>query len=595
MMIDIASRMIIYAITGIFSLAIAVYVLVQIKKTVLLYGFFIVQILVFAFSVINLLGNVLNNKGGNGYFDLDLLNASIRQLGDVAVYIPGLGWLVFCIFHIGMSRIRNKIIIPLVSIPVFAPYILQLTDYCLGLSDASPAQSPVLYHTNIIFYYAIFTAAAILATKQLTNQTAAVKSKNLFVLYATAFPPIFTIFSDSVSDFLNFRLFSGFDAASVLFSAGGLLSAAVIFKYRFSSIDITALKLLVDHIKSAFAVIDTNNRIVRFNEAFEATFSQYGKLHISDRAEKLAELLASNTAGDYLDSGIVSAIGDRSVLTFRGELALVSGSGQGRRILNADIKPLAKNSSEYLGRIITFDDITEYRELLDELSSKNSSLRAMYEKLEEHTHTAEALAMERERNRLAQDMHDTIGHTMTLVIALLERCSITLDSNTLETREILGDVLRIAREGLAELRSSVSGMLLEKPDTGKSTDALSTLVESFKASGTNVELTVTGEAKIMDFRCFNALYRLCQEALTNSLRHGKAENISVIVRFSGCSAEVFIFDDGIGCREIKKGNGLSGMENRIRSLNGRLTYGSDGEKGFNIHAEIPCSVLQIKF
>ena len=81
--------------------------------------------------------------------------------------------------------------------------------------------------------------------------------------------------------------------------------------------------------------------------------------------------------------------------------------------------------------------------------------------------------------------------------------------------------------------------------------------------------------------------RVCKESLTNSLKHRKASHISVFIEFTPVLTKIFIIDNGIGCLEIKKGMGLSGMEQRIAKINGNIVYGSDGEKGFSIHIEIP--------
>jgi signal transduction histidine kinase len=89
----------------------------------------------------------------------------------------------------------------------------------------------------------------------------------------------------------------------------------------------------------------------------------------------------------------------------------------------------------------------------------------------------------------------------------------------------------------------------------------------------------------------DALYRLCQEAITNSTRHGKAKNTNIILKFSEDKIRLFIFDDGCGCQNIKKGFGLSGMEQRIHNIHGSIVYGSDGESGFNIRVELPLKPL----
>ena len=75
--------------------------------------------------------------------------------------------------------------------------------------------------------------------------------------------------------------------------------------------------------------------------------------------------------------------------------------------------------------------------------------------------------------------------------------------------------------------------------------------------------------------------------MTNSIRHGLARHIDVILKFYHDNLKLFIIDDGRGCKFIKKGFGISGMEQRIKSLGGMVVYGSDGENGFNVHIEVP--------
>ena len=86
---------------------------------------------------------------------------------------------------------------------------------------------------------------------------------------------------------------------------------------------------------------------------------------------------------------------------------------------------------------------------------------------------------------------------------------------------------------------------------------------------------------------------ICREVLTNAIRHGKAENISIILRAVDGVYRISIIDDGCGCKKINKGFGLLGIEERINKLNGRLLFGSDGVKGFYFHMEIPAKGVLI--
>ena len=76
-------------------------------------------------------------------------------------------------------------------------------------------------------------------------------------------------------------------------------------------------------------------------------------------------------------------------------------------------------------------------------------------------------------------------------------------------------------------------------------------------------------------------------SVTNAIRHGQAKTVNIIIKGHSKGIRLYIIDDGKGCRDLVKGYGLTGMEERIAKLGGNITFGSDGEKGFNIIANLP--------
>jgi signal transduction histidine kinase len=102
-----------------------------------------------------------------------------------------------------------------------------------------------------------------------------------------------------------------------------------------------------------------------------------------------------------------------------------------------------------------------------------------------------------------------------------------------------------------------------------------------------MELVVQGETYELTSEQTEGIFRLCQESITNSIRHGKAKHSHIIIRYEKHQVQVFVIDDGQGCSTIKPNYGLSGIEARIKALKGEVSFGSDGERGFHIHANIP--------
>ena len=105
-------------------------------------------------------------------------------------------------------------------------------------------------------------------------------------------------------------------------------------------------------------------------------------------------------------------------------------------------------------------------------------------------------------------------------------------------------------------------------------------------SGMKIELSIGELGRYDDFSHTSVVYRICQEALTNALRHGKAHNVSITVELDEEWLCLAVMDDGRGCQEFQKGHGLHGMEERVIHLNGNIVY-NHGKPGFSIFVMIP--------
>lgn len=191
-----------------------------------------------------------------------------------------------------------------------------------------------------------------------------------------------------------------------------------------------------------------------------------------------------------------------------------------------------------------------------------------------------------ERSRLARDVHDTLGHSLTLIIKLLEVCKIAPNNDIVNDQ--LEEAIKIAQEGVQGVKLSISGILDEKILNKDLISSLTILADEFeKNSGISVDVSTQGTVEEINKENAIVLYSVCQEALTNSLRHGKAKNIAIIIKFDSDAIKLSIFDDGVGCGKISKGFGIDGMEQRIKEVNGKMSYKSDKGQGFILNFEVP--------
>lgn len=217
--------------------------------------------------------------------------------------------------------------------------------------------------------------------------------------------------------------------------------------------------------------------------------------------------------------------------------------------------------------------------------------------MNEHLKMLEELAIANERNRVAREIHDTLGHSLTLLIMLMKAAKIELANNPVSSREKLAEGIRIAQGELNELRWSISGLLSKNITDMDIIDSVHSLVQYMKSVGIHIDFSVFGKelytqmpASIYKLKLSDTLYKVCKEAITNSLRHGNATAINIIMKFSPAKVHLFILDNGRGCPKITPGLGLTGMAGRVKDLQGVIKFGSDGETGFHIQVELPMEV-----
>ncbi len=116
-----------------------------------------------------------------------------------------------------------------------------------------------------------------------------------------------------------------------------------------------------------------------------------------------------------------------------------------------------------------------------------------------------------------------------------------------------------ALKGHNQLKKSVLGIISEDQGEYGIVKGINHLVIDFEKTGVLADFSVFENEENNMQLYNNTIYRICQEALTNSLRHGKATNVSIILKLSDDMISLYIIDDGVGCKNIKKSIGLSNM------------------------------------
>lgn len=191
------------------------------------------------------------------------------------------------------------------------------------------------------------------------------------------------------------------------------------------------------------------------------------------------------------------------------------------------------------------------------------------------------LAKVAERERIARDLHDLLGHTLSLVILKSELASKLSDRDPERAREEIRDVERIAREALQEVRAAVTGYRAGglQTEIQHARSALATAGAALETEiATQVQLPPSHEA---------VLCLALREAVTNIVRHAGARRCRIQLRVLSGQCTMTIVDDGRGGNQ-PFGSGLSGMRERVEVLGGSLTR--DGRSGTTLTVTLPLQI-----
>lgn len=217
-------------------------------------------------------------------------------------------------------------------------------------------------------------------------------------------------------------------------------------------------------------------------------------------------------------------------------------------------------------------------------------LQEAHEKLRRYTEQVEELAVAEERNRIAREMHDTLGHRLTIAAVQLEGAARLVHTNPQKTESIVRTVHGQVKEGLAELRKTVAMMRAPVDEDLPLPQALTRLAASVKeATGLNLSLEMLEDLPSLPSTHRHALFRAAQEGLTNIERHASASEAWIWLVCGDGSVSLLIEDNGIGLDPAleKDGFGLTGMRERAMLLNGTFTIAPRENGGTRLTFTLP--------
>ncbi len=233
---------------------------------------------------------------------------------------------------------------------------------------------------------------------------------------------------------------------------------------------------------------------------------------------------------------------------------------------------------------VALGDTVRSRQALREAARERAEREAREREEESRRRVAD------ERLRIAQELHDTLAHSL---VAINVRSSVAVDLHDSQDPSVaLQDIKAVSATALRDLRATLS--LLREPDDAAPTapafdlEALPGLVDQARSAGLDADLDVRADGAAVPSAIGGAAFRIVQEALTNVLRHADASSAHVRVRAIADALDIEITDDGRADNAgANAGLGLRGMAERSAALGGRLNVGPREGGGWRVHAVLP--------
>ena len=258
------------------------------------------------------------------------------------------------------------------------------------------------------------------------------------------------------------------------------------------------------------------------------------------------------------------------------------------RIFTLSIRPLKTVFNQITGFICIIHDDTLLKATLQDLRIKNEELTEMNQSIKKLEEQAKKLAVMEERNILAKEIHDVLGHSLILALHTLESNKLILNDNPEQAILRLKQVLVDIDGGMVEIAAANASILVQHKSESTLMTELADMSSRLEEVGVKFEVMHSESIRNYSDLITKTVYRICQEACTNAIKHGKANCITASFMGKDQSLYIHIIDNGLGCTEFSKGNGLHGMEERVYGLGGSIRFSFfEDSNGFMIHAIIP--------
>lgn len=461
-------------------------------------------------------------------------------LGNLGVCFIGAAWAAFsCEYR---ATIKHRKYIKLLYLISGINFLMSATNplhhkYYSEFSVENVVHGPLFYVNVFITYASMIFGIANLYRKTFGEGKKS-RGQAVFVAMTVLVPMVLNVLY--IVRILPYE----FDPTPIGFTASSIFAMLAVYKYDFLDINTLTLTKISDNMSEGIIVCNLQGSITYMNENAAKFFSDCGNKY---------EL------NEFIDRYMIS---DQSKTSFGSEIRIDDS------ILHIRKNEHANKKGQVMAYSYVIADVSKYYSLIE----KTRQLAAANEEV----------AVEKERNRLAQEIHDTVGHTLTMVNSLSKIVKINYGSKLGEAEQYIDEITSVASSGITELRMAVNNISHCATSIKSGINSIVSTVPDI-----TTEVFFQGEETEKYAFCSSAVCDSLRETVTNCLRYSEADRIDVIVKFLESSLEMYVFDNGNGCDNINEGHGISGIRRRIEEIGGKVTFVSSSGNGFSTRINIP--------
>lgn len=237
--------------------------------------------------------------------------------------------------------------------------------------------------------------------------------------------------------------------------------------------------------------------------------------------------------------------------------------------------------------IICFTDVTAYHIANCALDKENRELAVSNQKLENQIEMLKQTSHVGARNYIARELHDILGHSLVVTIKLLEVSKMFYLTKKDRAYESLEKAALSIENGFNEMKNITSKDNTMIYNTVALEKEIRSMLKVVDVSGVKVNFFMRGKSKVIDEKIYDTLKKIITELVTNTLKHSKATNLLLMVTTYDEQIAVQTMDNGVGAKNLVKGNGLNGIDGRLALVSGKAKYTSESNEGFAANIVVP--------